>query len=925
MKLRKRVFQLFQTEYPELIDKIESEIYAFLEEMILQKDISLKEEINYKSPEFRDILHVMVEQIGKGLELIGVPKSNVEKDFKSEYKYFRTLTNLKTYKDWLYKEFSESINLLLFDEILDYFVDKNENIINKMLDLGLIENDIKDRLDIIEKQNPNLGKFLSIPVKIENKLKEILIDNTQFEQLVKNAEQEEEARNIIYFSYLLAEYFGFNNKLKFSSLVPFILERYEDWGKINENCTPDNPPELYKILYIANKMDLEANQDYCKRILREQILKLITQYSAPIFSAPYYVYSLVSIMKLLNLKLTAKFLDALIKKDNLSISIENLEKFKTEELCYIPEIYKSINLRTELTQEIISNINQVYQNRLKDGLYSTDDSKLNVNVLSIYSGILYHLDTNQAANLNLSKCLSFLINEISKILSILTPLNIEDYKISKKLIYLYFVIKSLDYLENAYEPSVTDGFSKFLFSKTINEESEDAQRKLVEEYIAESTQKEIEVFENLSKDKAGKNLEGIIKPHTATIEDIFEEESTVQQQTTTEISNTEISKEIEKADIVKGESDSTFSTTSTQPSPDVKKQLEKPLEKVKKTIKETTKEKIGTADEYEEPLPNTPNDIIQYLINPPSLPDKIIELIKINYRALRNPPSFIYNSPKNLYMYVCIEKILRIPHRLNAEQMDKALKKFWRKNAFGITKYPDIESTYYALFIYNEYNMMDKIDIYEIHDFILQELNYFANYKIYENKFIFLCLKILDKYGLKMMSYDMILNQFINNDYIWTDNFDSLLDTFDLIIAIKLLNPQADISEIRKRFLDKALVEIDTVNLINDNISDSANILITLGLFDGYNEYPNHSNRLYENIIKSIALFDDNLESENVGWGTNEIGFETELNVAFWSLFAIAIFQPYKTSKINSHICPQCGSYYLKIPKFCNQCGHKFS
>jgi len=401
MKFISKVLQLFQLEYPDLVERIEKDVYTFLEEMIIQRNISLNTEINYKSTEFRDILHVMVDQISAGLELIGLEKSEIEKKFKSKYGYFKTLINLKTYSDWLYKEFNESINELLFEKILNYFTNQENNLVTKMINLGLLEDDIKIKFNSISNNYPNLTKYLKVILELENNIKNIFFNNTKLEELVRSIDTNQNNLNFIYFGLLLGEYFDYINNLNLDFLRSIITDKYKNCLNVQQNYSIYNPPNLYKIPYIAKKINLNIDDSFLKNLLKTELTNLMSNFSFPLYNNPFYLYYLIKVMNLLNLKPSAKFLDTVISKDPQSISINNLRKLKTEEICYISKTLKEIGLKSELSIDVVSNINSILNERSKEGLFFNDDNKNNIEIPAICSALLYFIETNQFTKLNI--------------------------------------------------------------------------------------------------------------------------------------------------------------------------------------------------------------------------------------------------------------------------------------------------------------------------------------------------------------------------------------------------------------------------------------------------------------------------------------------------------------------------------------------
>lgn len=342
------------------------------------------------------------------------------------------------------------------------------------------------------------------------------------------------------------------------------------------------------------------------------------------------------------------------------------------------------------------------------------------------------------------------------------------------------------------------------------------------------------------------------------------------------------------------------------------------------------KENTSTSDQdqvnKEELLGHCADDIISFHIDLPNLTNQAIDDLQINYQAITKPPEHITESLEKLFHFVAIEKLLRINHHFDKSEIDNICRdKFYVKiNGFGEQNNDnsDVISTYYGLMIYNEYGMMGKLDLNKIHDFLANELKFFNVSKIYKNKFLFLCFKILSVYGINSLDYVNIIDKLKTTDYSISDEYHPLFDIYDQMIVLKTLSPKENLKDnIMDNYLELVKSSLDFDGSINGIISDTAIVLLTMELLDLIDKEPEICQRMSEFIVNYGIFFNPSLETQHIAWGIDELGYSMELQMLFWGLFALGVSNPAKTDLPNPHICPECGTYFKNLPKTCNICG----
>ncbi|MBD3353619.1 MAG: hypothetical protein GF364_19200 [Candidatus Lokiarchaeota archaeon] len=884
MKLQNKIFEIFRTQFPDLVDTIEEEVFLYLEEMCFQKEIELESTIDYKDPSFREVLHSIVDQVGYGLSLIGVPKNQIESSLNNEYRYFKTQTQLKTYKDWLYEEFKGKIEILLFAEILQYFVDPNKNIVKKMLGLGLLNKKINDKFKSIHEKHPQLSKFLSWQSELKTKLKKEIFEEEDFKELFEFNDPKDNLR-AIYYIFVLSEFFDFDQHINLSPAVTFLMGQVNNWTLESEDLSLIKPMPLYAGLYLTQQNDIDVDGKITKTALKDSLVNLVNLQEDPMFSKPYKANYIIKSMELLKLKLTAKFLDGLVKKTDKSTAETNLKAISTDKLGLICKLYKDLGFVPEISGDERKTMFEIIKAREMNGLYCLSDSDKSICVESIWGAVVLMMENKKLSEINIGGCVDYIIDKINELTQNLEIKNVE------MLGKLTLAIDLLREIDHRYDINILRSLEGYIFTDIKHEEKK-APKEMIDGLIKDAEKPKFQITE---MDATGETEE--IK-NVDDIETFFD----------SDIDEMELPDDIEaSAEKDKKEEGSLF---------------DEDLSPVKLDESELAAKRQRSIDE---PLTNTSADIIKYFEKFPSLDIEILNNLALNYEPVISAPDIMKQNLESLYKITVIEKLLRLKHQFDAIEIDKLCKTYWHDNGFGETSVPDIQNTYYALYIYHEYDLIDEVDIFAIHDYLLEEIKYFNIYKLISNKYLFLCLRILDQYDIKMMSYEGIKEQLIKHKFLSSEDFNPIKDTFDYIFTLKALDPEVNVDKFKDEFFSDLEFSIGSDGSIDGLITDTAIAMLTIALFDAIEDYSEYWEKMLSFIKYNSGFFNKTIETQQISWGRDKFGAKIELDMCYWGLVALCVSNPVKTESFNPNICPDCGNYFKERPKFCNMCGHKFS
>ncbi len=876
MKLQKKITKIFQSQFPDLIEKIEKEVYFYLEESLDQREIDLNETIDYDSADFEINLEKMVNIIANSFYLIGIPRNQIEIHYKKYYRYFRDnyrYLNLKTFKDWLYREMKDKINFLLFSEILAYFFDSQNNIIKKMIDLDLLNEDMKKKLEGIGNVYPNLIKYLSWQNKIEIKLKKLILEE---EGLNKIAEFKNPENNILsfYYIYSFAEFFGFEKKINLSKAVPYLIQDVEKWSEFSKNISLFRPSTLYSGLFITSKSDIDINNDLCRKKLKNLVISTLKDNEHPIFKSTYLINDILKAMKILGLKLTPQFLENIVKKEEKSTSVEFLRKIPTDQLALITLLFKNLGVQYKLNEENRQSILTVLNERKIEGLYANKQNSKEINIGSLWGALTILIENKSINTMDFKSFLNHIFNKIDIISE---RIDIED---PEKLAPLHLIIKIFEMFDTHYNQDIISQLENYIFN------SKKMKFPNIEEIVSEIKENVSSFTDSITKTDSETKKES---------DPVF-------------VVDNEIQKTDGILELFEDEENNNKNDLNIPTKPEIK---------------------LDDVQDYrvDDLLNNSSDQIVSFLINTPNLSLDSLKSINLYYNPITRPPEFVEKSLKILYKLEIIEKMLRLKPYYDTNKLETICRKFLKRNGTGFgdlkNQDPDIVNTFYGLALYDQNDMMDRLDIYKIHDYLLAEIKLFAPFNIYNNTHLFMCLEILEKHGIQMMLYDSIKTQILSYEYSLHEEFNILLDTFYVVHALKILDPSLKLEKIKDEYIKKVKLEVENDGSIEGVITKSAIVLITMGLLDLFNDEYEICKKLIDFIMEQGNFFDSTLEVTNVEWG-KEFGFEIEIGITYLGLLSLMIFDPVRSKVPNPFICPKCGSGFKDLPKYCNICGHKF-
>lgn len=304
--------------------------------------------------------------------------------------------------------------------------------------------------------------------------------------------------------------------------------------------------------------------------------------------------------------------------------------------------------------------------------------------------------------------------------------------------------------------------------------------------------------------------------------------------------------------------------------------------------------KLRPLSETEILLDHSADSLIGYLVNPAGISKKFLDRINFNYEAIVNPPNHIYDSLQKFHEYVTIELLLKLGHHFTKKQVLTFTKPFLKGSAFGEkdSTSPDIVSTFYGLSIYREYNMLKLLDLNGIHYYLMKELNTFNPLNLFENEKLFLSLKLLEQENIKVSKSDKLVKTILNTDFSDYQEFNPLMETSGQILALHMIGENFNQQKLESKYMDLVIREIDEQGCIKKTVTDTAKVLITMGLFGAYERYFDLCEHMVNFILEKGIYFDPDQAERATSWANEAIEYEIELTRSYWALMALMVFRP---------------------------------
>ena len=255
---------------------------------------------------------------------------------------------------------------------------------------------------------------------------------------------------------------------------------------------------------------------------------------------------------------------------------------------------------------------------------------------------------------------------------------------------------------------------------------------------------------------------------------------------------------------------------------------------------------------------------------------------------------------ENLFYYITILKMLNIDLPLTSDELLKILKNFTNGKIFSANKdgAPDPINIYYGLAILSElellYSNIDFINFMEIELFLESELKLFMPEKLHLNFFTILCLKLLKKSGgliaVKTHLINSILNLNVLSVFKDIKDYNPLLDIFEHLAIIKILDKKANINNFRALYMKDLKKYITSTGYVNDTITDTSRALLIMELLD-LKKTENVLCEKFLNIIINNSYFSTESLKKRFNWKMDKIGYTIELRMLFWALLACSQYK----------------------------------
>ncbi|MFW9825534.1 MAG: hypothetical protein ACFFE4_21505, partial [Candidatus Thorarchaeota archaeon] len=278
----------------------------------------------------------------------------------------------------------------------------------------------------------------------------------------------------------------------------------------------------------------------------------------------------------------------------------------------------------------------------------------------------------------------------------------------------------------------------------------------------------------------------------------------------------------------------------------------------------------------------------------PSVNPEIINKLKINTVNLLNSrvvnPDFL--DLENLFYYVSIMKMLGIDFPFTSLEVIEILKNYINNMIFSPSKSdpPDPISIFYGLAILTEIDLIHRtniINLLSIEEFLLAELNPFTPQKLRLNFHTLLSIKLIARTEVFLVIKQDMLNSSLELDILKLEVFNPTLDIYNLLGILKILDNNFDFSRVSEFYLNELKKNLTPKGTLNDQITDSAKMLLILSLIDIKEQESLLCGRLLNYIIDSTDFFTLENLNKDFNWRIDKLAYKIELRMLYWTLLAL--------------------------------------
>ncbi len=285
---------------------------------------------------------------------------------------------------------------------------------------------------------------------------------------------------------------------------------------------------------------------------------------------------------------------------------------------------------------------------------------------------------------------------------------------------------------------------------------------------------------------------------------------------------------------------------------------------------------------------------IEFFGNFPQLSPIIRNKIKINIENLQQHNSKEFQDLETFYYFICSFKMMGLDLPYSRNEIVNRLQNFISDKVFcaGIGSTPDPLNVFFGTAIFSEFNLLshENIDIGKIKEFINGELSDSIPWKLHLNTYSLLTLKILGKNGVSIQKYPELESNLLKYDITTTEDYYPIIDLFDKIFSLKLLNNLGDLNDISQEFLKQLKQSITKNGSINNNLTDTAKFLLMASLLNFKNKIKDDINQMKNYIQNETILFSNPKRIKKLNWNVDNLGCKIEIRILYWILLALSQF-----------------------------------
>ncbi|TXT53472.1 MAG: hypothetical protein BAJALOKI2v1_950003 [Promethearchaeota archaeon] len=342
------------------------------------------------------------------------------------------------------------------------------------------------------------------------------------------------------------------------------------------------------------------------------------------------------------------------------------------------------------------------------------------------------------------------------------------------------------------------------------------------------------------------------------------------------------------------------SNEKTENDDEVIRELEKAIRKNLESLKKSIKSSISSSDMILKKAESTyPQTFLDHFGNFRAIDTQKAEKFKIDFDKLKKSilDQRDFYDLESLFYYLSIMKMLDLKIPLKRSDLIEIIQKFVRNGVFIQSdkdeEKSDLSALFYGLLALSNLQKLKNnnfIDFNSIKRILEEEIEHFIPEKLHINYFIFFSLEILRRnkfYGLEDKN---LLTPLINLNLFDLDEFNLILDFYEQIVCIKLLDKNANLNFFKALYIKHLKKMMEKNGSINHSITKTARTLLILDLLELNKKEIMMSSRLLKYITQATEFFKLSKNKYKLDWEQDPLALKIELRMLFWSLLACGQF-----------------------------------